>query len=69
MKCVDERPSQNRGVLRLAREDSLSMIVPLDSSHDVDNGVKSHVVIDYSMSVLAEELYIEEEKPERNDVS
>jgi len=63
MKYVDEKPSRNRGVLPLARDDSLSMIVPLDSFPDVDNGVKSHVVIDYSMSVLAEELQIEEEKP------
>jgi len=58
MKSVDERPERNRGVLRIASRDSLSMIAPLDYFPDVDSGVKSHVVIDYSMSVLAEELQI-----------
>ena len=69
MKSVDKRPSRNRGVLRLARKDSISMVKPFDSFPDVDKSAKSHVVIDYSMSVLAEELQFEEEKPKRNDVS
>jgi len=70
MKSVDERPSRNRGVFPLASRNKPSLNAPPASVSNVDNSEKSHQFIDYSMSVLAEELSeYYEESPKKRDIS